>query len=370
MPNLSRLRLGLGVAFTCLLMTCCSQDADPSTKKSTTPSSPELATAIEEHAALISDFDQVRAILVARGDEIVHQQYFGTDADAYWGIQSVTKSVVSTLVGIALDEGLIGSVDDTLEQLLPQHVDVMSPAVQATTLRQLLTMNAGFLAQFAATGSESGQGKHLVREILADPETPPGQGFVYSNGTSHLLAAIVEEATGTSALAYARSRLFGPLGIDTTPAFRRVPTPENLEALDRAGFAWPVDPQGTSTGWFGLRLRPEDLLKIGQLFLDHGRWEGQQLVSEEWVEEATSQQIEVDSSVGYGYQWWTGDLDGVPSYQAMGFGGQLVVVVPSRDLVVVTVAEVRQADVTSRGIDESVMLAIVEDAVVSRFGPA
>ena len=146
-----------------------------------------------------------------------------------------------------------------------------------------------------------------MREILANPESPPGQGFVYSNGTSHLLAAIVEEATGTSALAYARSRLFGPLGIDTTPAFRRVPTPENLEALDRAGFAWPADPQGTSTGWFGLRLRPEDLLKIGQLFLDHGRWEGQQIVSEEWVEEATSQQIEVDSSVGYGYQWWTGD---------------------------------------------------------------
>ena len=209
-----------------------------------------------------------------------------------------------------------------------------------------------------------------MRAILANPESPPGQGFVYSNGTSHLLAAIVEEATGTSALAYARSRLFGPLGIDTTPAFRRVPTPENLEALDRAGFAWPTDPQGTSTGWFGLRLRPEDLLKIGQLFLDHGRWEGQQIVSEEWVEEATSQQVEVDSSVGYGYQWWTGDLDGETSYQAMGYGGQLVVVVPSRDLVVVTAAELRQADVTSRGIDENVMLAIVEDAVVSRFGPA
>ncbi len=368
MPNLSRSCLGLIVALSCLLVSSCTQ-AEPSTHQATTPSSAELAAGIEEHAEIISDFDQVRAILVARNDEIVHEQYFGTDADAYWGIQSVTKSVVSTLVGIALDEGLIGSVDDTLDKLLPDHVREMSPAVRGTTLRQLLTMTAGFPAGLGTP--EFARASNWVREILSNPESPPGQGFVYSNGTSHLLAAILEEATGTSALAYARSRLFGPLGIDTTPAFRRVVTLENLATLDQARFAWPVDPQGTSTGWFGLRLRPGDLLKLGQLFLDHGRWEGRQIVSESWVEQATSQQVALDGlGDGYGYQWWTGDLDGETSYRAVGFGGELVVVVPSRDLVVVTAAEVRQADSTSLGIDESVMLAIVEDAVVSRFGPA
>ena len=129
MPNLSRLRLGLCGRAQLPADDVLQPGRDPSTKgRTTTPSSAELATAIEEHAELISDFDQVRAILVARGDEIVHEQYFGTDADAYWGIQSVTKSVVSTLVGIALDEGLIASVDDTLAELLPRHVDVMSPA--------------------------------------------------------------------------------------------------------------------------------------------------------------------------------------------------------------------------------------------------
>ena len=368
MPKLRRAALALLVALTCLVTSTCSE-AGTSTKQAATPSSAELAANIEEHAEIISDFDQVRAILVAKGDEIVHEQYFGTDADAYWGVQSVTKSVVSTLIGIALDEGLIASVDATLAELLPQHVDVMSPAVQATTLRQLLTMNAGFAGGLADTGP---QGKHWVREILANPETPPGQGFVYSNGTSHLLAAIVEEATGTSALAYARSRLFGPLGIDTTPAFRRVLTLESLMAMDEAGFAWPVDPQGTSTGWFGLRLRPRDMLKIGQLFLDHGRWEGQQIVSagvggggDQPAGRGGLPQASATATSG-----GPATSTATPSYRALGYGGQLVVVVPSRDLVVVTATELRQADVTSRGIDENVILAIIEDAVVSRFGPA
>jgi CubicO group peptidase (beta-lactamase class C family) len=87
------------------------------------------------------------------------------------------------------------------------------------------------------------------------------------------------------------------------------------------------------------------------------------------VADATTQQVEVDSSgLGYGYQWWTGDLDGETSYRAIGYGGELIVVVPSRDLVVVTATELRQADVTSRGIDADVLLAIIEDAVVSQFG--
>jgi CubicO group peptidase (beta-lactamase class C family) len=362
-------RLGPFIALVALLLVAACSKAEPSTNAAE-PTSTELAAAIQEHAGLISDFDQVRAILVARGGRTVYSEYFGTDADAYWGLQSVTKSIVSTLVGIARDEGLIVGLDATLAELLPEHVTVMSQAVRTTTLRQLLTMSGGFAAGLAATGPEFTSERHWVRAILAHPETPPGQAFVYSNGTSHLLAAIVEEATGMSVLAFARSRLFGPLGIDSTPAHQPTVTDnEALKALDEADFAWPVDPQGTSTGWFGLRLRPEDLLKIGQLFLGDGRWDGRQVVSTQWVADATTQQVEVDSTgLGYGYQWWTGDLDGETSYRAIGYGGELIVVVPSRDLVVVTATELRQADVTSRGIDTDVLLAIIEDAVVSQFG--
>jgi CubicO group peptidase (beta-lactamase class C family) len=137
----------------------------------------------------------------------VLEQYYNADADDYFDVQSVTKSVVSTLIGIAVGEGLIGSVDDTLAQLLPEDVDVMSAEVQATTLRQLLTMNAGLVAD-RRTIAGAAQSKDWVRLILAHPSGPPGQGFEYSNPTSHLLAAIVAQATGTSPLEYARNRLF------------------------------------------------------------------------------------------------------------------------------------------------------------------
>ena len=371
MPNLSRTRrLGLVVALGVLLLPACGGD-ESSTERTAEPTRAEMTSALQEHARIISAFDTVRAILVARGGETVLEEYYGTaDAESYWGLQSVTKSVVSTLVGIALDEGLIDGVDATLAELLPDHVEVMPPAVRSTTLHQLLTMTAGFPAELGPSDPKTALEIHWVRTILADPATPPGAGFVYSNGTSHLLAAIVEEATGESVLDFARSRRFDPLGIDSTPAFQAVPTAESLKQLDEADFAWPVDPQGTNTGWFGLRLRPQDLLKIGQLFLDHGRWEGRQVVSREWVAEATKQQVEVDSSgEGYGYQWWTGELDGDRSYRAVGYGGELIVVVPTRELVVVAATEFRQGDVTSQGIAEEVLLAILEDAVISRFGP-
>ena len=207
-----------------------------------------------------------------------------------------------------------------------------------------------------------------MREILANPEGPPGQGFEYSNRTSHLLAAIVGQAAGISPLDYARKRLFGPLGIDSTPAWTEVVGRGGIEAYESSGFAWPKDPQGINTGWALLKLRSRDMVKLGQLFLDGGRWEGQQIVPQEWVEEATAQQIDA-GDLGYGYQWWTGDVDGAMSFQAWGAGGQVIVVVPSRDLVVATTTELRLTDASSHGIDDGVLYAIIEDGVVSQFPP-
>jgi CubicO group peptidase (beta-lactamase class C family) len=211
-----------------------------------------------------------------------------------------------------------------------------------------------------------------VHQILRNPESPPGGPFLYSNGTSHLLAAVLEEATGTSALDYARSRLFGPLGIDTRPAFRRAVTQErqakDLAAYENAGFAWPVDPQGISTGWWGIKLRPRDMVKLGQLFLAGGRWGSQQVVPADWVDQATTQQVPAgDLGDGYGYQWWTATVDGDEAFRAMGYGGQLIEVIPARNLVVVAATEVRLDDATSHGIDPHVLVNIIEDAIVSQF---
>ena len=209
-----------------------------------------------------------------------------------------------------------------------------------------------------------------MRDILANPKSPPGQGFEYSNATSHLLAAIVAHATGTTPLEYARERLFGPLGIDTTPAWTEEIGRGNLDAYEKADFAWPTDPQGINTGFGAIKLRPRDMVKLGQLFLDGGRWEGKQIVPEEWVDEATTQQIESTgrtsaTATSGGPGSWTASM----SFQALGYGGQ---------------ADRRRTqprprgghhdraaanDVDSHGIDNGVLHAIIEDGVVSHSHP-
>jgi CubicO group peptidase (beta-lactamase class C family) len=369
----SRLALLL-VAVMCLLLAACTGAEPPEQKTPSIPDREKIAAAIAGQAEVINYFDQVRAIVVATDDRIVFEQYYGTDQNAYWGVFSVTKSVVSTLVGIALEEGLIDSIDDTLAQLLPRYADVMSPAVAGTTLRQLLTMTAGFPSGDDAPAPAFTRSEDWVREILTSPESPPGEAFLYSNGTSHLLAALLEEATGTSALEFARSRLFGPLGIDTRPTFRpthlQEPRAKEIAAFENADFAWPVDPQGISTGWWGIKLRPRDMVKLGQLFLGDGRWGDRQVVPAEWADQATTQQVAVDGlgeGNGYGYQWWTGTVDGDEAFQAMGYGGQLIEVIPGRDLVVVTATEVRLSDTTNYGVDLDALLTLVENAIVSQL---
>jgi CubicO group peptidase (beta-lactamase class C family) len=369
-PIPSRLALLL-VVIACFLLPACSHTESPE-QPSSTPDRERIAAAIAGYAEVISDFDQLRAIVVATDDRIVFEQYYGTDQEAYWGVQSVTKSVVSTLIGIALHEGLIGSLDDTLAQLLPRYADVMSAKVAGTTLRLLLTMTAGFPSGEEAAGPAFTQSEDWVREILTHPESPPGNRFLYSNGTSHLLAALLEEATGTSALEYARSRLFGPLRIDTRPAFRGAGTQGTLAeywaAYENAGFAWPVDPQGVSTGWWGIKLRPRDMVKLGQLFLAGGRWGNQQVVPADWADLATTKQVAADGlAEGYGYQWWTSTVDGDEAFAALGYGGQVIQVVPDRNVVVVTSTELRPSDATSHGIDINLLLNVIEDDIISQL---
>lgn len=363
----------LAVAALLLLLFACTS-GDPVREREAAPEHDELTAAIAEFGEPFYEFDQLRAVLVADDEDVLFEQYYETGEDAYWGMQSVTKSVVSTLVGIALGEGLIGSLDDTLGDMLPRYADVMSPRTAGITLRQLLTMSAGLPSGDDVTGPEFLRSEDWVRHIVTHPELPPGQRFLYSNATSHLLSAILSEKTGEPALHYARARLFDPLGIDTTPALVRVDGMSReraMEEYDEAGFAWPADPQGVSTGWWGLRLRPRDMVRFGQLFLAEGVWDGERLVPADWVEEATREQVAATDGLldGYGFQWWTTQTDGEHSFQAIGYGGQHIVVLPSRRLVVVTATEVRQADPSSHGIDNQVLTGMIEHLVASRFPP-
>ncbi len=359
----------LCVAALLVASACAGEPTEPT---AATPARADLLDELTHQAEVISDFDQVRAILVSHRGRIVLEQYYDSGPDAYWDVQSVAKSVVSTLVGIAIDEGLIAGVEEPLSRLLPAYADTMPPAVAGTTLRQLLTMTSGLPTGEYLPVPDFMASRDWVRAIVTSPESPPGGPFVYSNGASHVLAAIVTEAAGMSPMEYARTRLFAPLGIDTRPALETVysapPRREQLAAHAAAGFAWLVDPQGVNTGWAGLKLRPRDLMKLGRLFLAQGRWGDEQVVSSRWVAEATKPQVATDvTGAGYGYQWWTGEVEGSDSFHAEGFGGQLVEVVPDRDLVVVTSAEVRDDDVTSRGVEVKLLHNLVDDAIVQHF---
>ncbi|MEP6649658.1 MAG: serine hydrolase [Lapillicoccus sp.] len=294
----------------------------------------------EEFANSTTDrFRDVRAVLVSVCGQPVVQQFLGSTAQDYHVVASVTKSVVSTLVGIAQAEGAIRSLDQNLDELLPQRRRDMTPAVAAVTLRQLLTMSAGLDADHLDnSASEWELSRDFVGAILREGMQGPLGHFAYSSASSHVIAAILVQATGRPVLDYARVKLFDPLGIPSQPAAQPVLEPQSMTGYDSAGFTWPVDHQGVNIGGGWLKLTPGDMLKIGQLYLDEGRYQGRQVVPAQWVHDATTQQVETDNGFagpGYGFHWWVTTAGADAAYAAIGFGGQVVEVVPARQLVAV-----------------------------------
>jgi CubicO group peptidase (beta-lactamase class C family) len=283
-------------------------------------------------------FRRLRSLLVSVGDRVLVEDYRGGQAaTTTLEIWSVTKSVVATLVGMAVDEGKLSGVTTTLPELLPQHADAMVGAQRGVTLHQLLTMTAGPSTD-DSVGPPQPSSDWVSYALRSAADQPSVGQFGYSNADSHVLAAIVARATGQPVLDYARTHLFGPLGIDSHEAGQHVARPEDVAAYQAApGFAWLTDPSGLQLGAIGLKLTGRDLLKLGQLWLRQGQWAGHQLVSPDWVRRS----IEADTvtgdrrAPGYGYQLWVTTAHGHPAFAARGYAGQLVEVVPELDLVVV-----------------------------------
>jgi CubicO group peptidase (beta-lactamase class C family) len=280
----------------------------------------------------------VRSVLVSV-DGRTTISYFNkrrpTDHAHVW---SVTKSVISILVGIAVDEGRL-RVDQTLQELLPRHASSMTPQQASITLRQLLTMTAGF----SFDGGQNLTAEDPVAHILSyGLINDPGVAFEYSNVSVHLVAAVLQNAVDRPILDYARAKLFDPLGIDTRPAWQGLDTGSPTSGFNKPGFGWATDSAGVNVGGFGLKLTAADLVKLGELYVNGGRWHGRQIVSQEWVDESTSAQLSADqenpTEGQYGYLWWTGVTKGHAWFEARGMYGQLIICVPERHLVVVVTA--------------------------------
>lgn len=313
--------------------------------------------------------EDVRGVLVTVGGRPLLERYYDSSAEATSGVFSVTKSVMSILVGIALDEGDLGGVEQTLAELLPDYAAIMAPEVAGVTLRQVLTMTAGLPADTAGSDPLPFETTDdwIAAIVSGGLRRPPGEGFAYASAGSHLLSAILVEATGRSVLDYAREKLFDPLGISTDPAAEPLAVIENLPIYEAASFAWPVDPQGLHVGHTYLKITAPDMAKIGQLMLDDGRWDGEQIVSAQWVTESTRAQVATSggSASDYGYHWWVTTADGHDAFAAVGFGGQLIEVVPALDLVVVVSSTVPDVPRLSSGS----FMALVDQLIAPAVTP-
>ena len=333
----------------------------------------KISAALTEQLALLSDYQlrELRAVLVYVCGVPVHEEYRASTPDDTHNVHSVTKSVVGTLLGIALADGSLKSLDQTLGELLPEDRNVMSPAVARIKLRQLLTMTAGLDADLP-DGSVGAwvQSDHFVEGILRQGIVGKPGAFAYSSASSHLLAAILARATRRSVLKYATEKLFRPLGIEMSSAAQPLLVAASAAAYDKAEFAWPVDHQGINYGASFLKLRARDMAKLGQLYLDQGRWQGKQIVTQSWVRQATTGQVDVPGTQGadrYGYQWWVTTAGGHPAYAALGFGGQLVEAVPDKALVVVFATHVDTLANVAQGPSLRFYQDVVSGALVPRL---
>ena len=321
-----------------------------------------VGTAIDDYLAHGAvNLQNIRAVLVSQRGELLAERYYHSDAAAYAEIQSATKSVISTLVGIALTKGDLKSLDQTLGELLPQHRSAISRSAARTTVRQLLTMTGGWTAFYDADTATP----QLVRRVLAaGPEVDPGT-FVYSNVGPHLLSAVLARATGLSTLAYARRELFDPLGITSQPAFEGpIAQRDNPDVVSTNSFRWLRDPDGVHAGPYGLALTARDMIKIGELWLNGGVWHGRRILDADYITQASTNQVpELEGKIrGYGYLWWVTPLATHDAYSASGRYGQLITVVP--DLRAVIVISSRILD-DPPSIDDH--LAMMDAAIVPRL---
>jgi CubicO group peptidase (beta-lactamase class C family) len=317
---------------------------------------------------------QLRSLLVVRHGYLVYERYWNGDAGTGQAAFSVTKSFTSALVGIALGDHHLKSLNQTVGELLAAHLPPNAdPRLAKVTVQQLLTMSSGLACDDLSPGCDPDllfrlyQSRDWVREILGRKlVTKPGTTFAYSNAGSHLLSAIVADTTGRSTLAFARAKLFGPLGIHTEHAFQPVgvafPTPAEERAYERAKVAWVTDPQGYHSGFAGLQLPARDLAKLGYLYLNGGRWDGVQIVPAGYVRASTQGQSHPPPGGpfdGYGYQWWVTSDHGHPSFVAHGLGGQFIQVIPDLDLVVVITSDVEnRRDDAQQLVGEAIIPAV------------
>ena len=279
-----------------------------------------------------STMPRLHSLLVSWRGELILERYFnGKRATNQANVKSVAKSVISALVGIAIERGHIAGIKQPITGYFPDFFASPATPKSEITIENLLTMQSGLETTSNRNYGAWVLSPNWVRHALSRKlVTQPGTTMEYSTGNTHLLSAILTKATGKSTWQFAQETLAKPLGFNLA--------------------RWPTDPQGVFFGGNDMLLTPRQMVSFGELYLNGGKAKGQQVVPAAWVKASLAPRVRSrrEGDRFYGYCWWIREMAGHETFYAWGFGGQFIFVVPTLDLVVVatsssTVAEERRS---------------------------
>lgn len=291
----------------------------------------------EMEAIVAADYSNMAGMVIMKEGKAVYEKYFCgcTEADRIH-VFSVTKSILSILIGIALDKGYIHSVDQKVLEFYPEYtVKKGEKTIQNVTIKDMLTMTAPYKYKsnpytkyftsmdWVKFSLDVLGGKGQIGEFRYAPIVGPD-----------ILSGILERAAGQSVFEFAKEYLFAPLGITVERTITFHSKEEQMAFYKATDIScWVAGPTGVNTAGWGLTLSPMDMAKIGQLFLNGGMWNGNRIVSEKWVSDSTSEQSRwKQRDLPYGYLWWIDKQDN--GYAAMGDGGNIIYVSPDKNMVV------------------------------------
>ena len=300
----------------------------------------------------IDDFKLAGIVVLHNGKVRLERYALGYSAAGRWVSFSVAKSLTSTLVGIAIKDGYVSSVDDVVTRYIPELRD---SAYDGVTLRQLLTMTSGAkwnedytdvkadVALFYSAPVEPGMDATVsyMRKLTRD--TAPGRKWHYSTGETNLIGVLVERATKKDLATYASEKIWAPYGMEQDAS-------------------WMLDRTGHEQGGCCIQATTRDYARFGQFILDGARIDGQPIVADGWLEAATRKQVDIGQpGGGYGYQWWTRDNG---TFNAFGVHGQQIHIDPARRLVVAINSAWPVADFTSESLAARLALLDAIRAVI------
>ena len=296
-----------------------------------------------------SDGNHIHSLLIVRHGHLVLEDYFDPfDKNTAHQLASVTKSFTGALIGKAIEKGYLKGVDQPLYTFF-SDVTLDDPAKKAITIGNVLSMSSGLdwpewdneyrspVNPYSTIIYENDSAKYFFDQPMAHT---PGKVFNYNTGGSHLLSAVVTRASGESTLDFAKKELFGPLGISDVK--------------------WETAEDGIYKGGAGLSLRPRDMAKFGQLYLQQGIWQGQPIINKDWINQSAQAHATYSPTVKYGYQWWLPQSKGMV---AVGWGNQNIWVLPQADMVVVFTAGVKNEQLLPHAtyLDHYILASVKSD---------